>query len=368
MLKSINIFGISVYCFWSTILCTDATLKNVFKDDFLIGTAVSIEQFYEQDIQQTNLIHTHFNSITSENTLKWEMIHPLANEYTFEASDQFVLFGEKHQMVIIGHALIWHQQTPAWVFEDEQGNTVDRDTLLKRMRNHIHTLVDRYKDRIHGWDVVNEALNEDGTMRASPWMKIIGEDYVIKAFQFAHEADPNAELYYNDYDLHNPLKRAGAVALIHKLQEHHLSIKAIGLQEHNTLDWPLIQDIEETIMTFAELSIKVNITELDVDVLPQAWHLQNMHVSNEMQDSLNPYAKELPDSVNQALSKRYAELFNVYLKYSPIIERITFWGLTDRNSWLNDIPIKGRTNYPLLFDRQGQSKSVFNAVISLKKQ
>jgi endo-1,4-beta-xylanase len=345
-----------------------STLKEVFKDDFLIGTALNVGQFYENEVQDVDIIKAQFNSITPENILKWESVHPLPNEYAFEASDQFIKFGEENKMFIIGHTLIWHQQTPKWVFEDDEGNTIDRDTLLERMRSHIHTVVGRYKGKIHGWDVVNEAVNNDGTMLESPWMKIIGEDYVMKAFQFAHEADPNAELYYNDYGLACESKRAGAIALIRKLQANGIPMTAIGLQEHNTLEWPPIQQVEDTIISFAELGLQVHITELDVDVLPTAWQYQNTELSTEIFNSLNPYSEELPASIDQALTKRYTELFEMYLKHHQVIDRVTLWGVTDRNSWLNYIPIKGRTNYPLLFDRNGHSKQAFDAVISLKKQ
>ena len=363
--KWIMILGISFCCILNEIFGSNS-LKDVFKDDFLIGVALNENQFYEKEPKDLLLIQAHYNSITPENILKWESVHPSPAIYTFEASDQFVRFGEKNKMFIIGHTLIWHQQTPAWVFENETGGTVDRDTLLERMREHIHTVVGRYKGKIHGWDVVNEVINNDGTMLDSPWMKIIGEDYVIKAFQFAHEADPDAQLYYNDYGLEYESKRNGAIALVKKLQALGIPITAIGLQSHNTLQGPLIQEIEETIIAFVKLGLKVDITELDIDVLPNAWQYQNMCLSDEVYATLNPYSKELPDSVNQALAKRYTELLQVYLKYHASIERVTFWGLTDRNSWLNYTPLKGRTNYPLLFDRHGHSKPAFDAVISLK--
>src|SRR3954469_11846612 len=193
-------------------------LKDVFKQDFLIGAALNPNQFSGRDARGVGIIVNHFNSITPENVLKWALVHPRPDTYSFDGPDTYVTFGEKHHMFIIGHTLIWHNQTPAWVFQDEKGNQVDRETLLKRMRDHIHTVVGRYQGRIKGWDVVNEALNEDGTLRQSPWLKIIGEDYLVKAFQFAHEADPDAQLYYNDYSLENEAKRKGAVQLITKLK------------------------------------------------------------------------------------------------------------------------------------------------------
>ncbi|HEY0366864.1 MAG TPA: endo-1,4-beta-xylanase, partial [Pyrinomonadaceae bacterium] len=177
------------------------TLKDVFKNDFKIGAALNRRQIFEEDVRGAEIVKTHFNSITPENVLKWALVHPEPARYDFAAPDRFVEFGEKHGMFIVGHTLVWHNQTPAWVFQDEKGSAVNRETLLKRLRDHISTVVGRYKGRINGWDVVNEALNQDGTMRQSPWMKIIGEDYLELAFKFAHEADPGAQLYYNDYDL-----------------------------------------------------------------------------------------------------------------------------------------------------------------------
>lgn len=342
-------------------------LKNYFKGDFFIGAAINEDHFSEKNRQTSELITNQFSSITSENILKWETVHPNINEYNFEVSDQFIKFGEKNKMLVIGHTLIWHQQTPSWVFFDDQGNMLDRNQLLERMRSHIQTVVTQYKGRIHGWDVVNEALNDDGTMRESLWKKIIGEDYVIKAFQFAHEADPNAELYYNDYNLEIESKRAGAVVLIKKLQEQNIPITAIGLQEHNNLYWPFIQEIEDTIVTFGELGIKVNITELDVDVLPKPNVLPNVSLSNETQNSLNSNLEDLPKNVGQELAERYAELFNVYLKHSKLIDRVTFWGVTDKDSWLNYFPTESGLNHPLLFDRNGQQKLAFDAVVSIKK-
>src|SRR5262245_38058299 len=215
-----------------------ASLKDVFKDDFMIGVALNRRQFSEEDTRALPIIKTHFNSITPENQLKWQYVHPSPDKYDFAGSDRYVKFGEKYSMYIIGHTLVWHRQTPDWVFEDENGKALNREALLNRLRDHIHTVVGRYKGRIKGWDVVNEAVERDGTMRESKWMKIIGEDYVAKAFEFAHEADPDAQLYYNDYSLENELKRSGAIKLIKELQARGIPIAAVGLQGHNKLNWP----------------------------------------------------------------------------------------------------------------------------------
>jgi endo-1,4-beta-xylanase len=342
-------------------------LKEVFKSDFLIGAAINRRQFLEEDMRGLSIIKTQFNSITPENQLKWQLIHPLPDKYDFEGADRYVAFGEKYGMVIIGHTLVWHRQTPNWVFEDGKGNLTDRETLLSRLREHIHTVVGRYKGKIKGWDVVNEALNEDGTMRQSNWMKIIGEDYLVKAFQFAHEADPQAELYYNDYALENEPKRNGAVRLIKQLKSQGVPVAAIGLQGHNNLTWPTKEQQDETIKAFAKLGIKVNITELDINVLPTVSEEQgpNLRLTDELQAKLNPYASELPASVSAEQARRYSDLFAVYLKHRDVIDRVTFWGVTDADTWLNNWPVRGRTNYPLLFDRAGKPKPAFDAVIKV---
>ncbi len=245
------------------------TLKEAFKNDFRIGASINKNQFEGRDKRAEGIIPVQFNTITPESALKWGPLHPEPDRYDFSAADAYVAFGEKYKMWIVGHCLVWHAQTPDWVFEEAPGKPASREELLKRMHEHIRTVVGRYKGRIAGWDVVNEALNDDGTLRQSRWMQIIGEDYIAKAFQFAHEADPAAELYYNDFDLEIPAKRQGAIALIKKLQAQGIPVKAVGMQDHVRLEWPSISDEAATIEAFAKLGVKVNITELDVDVLPR---------------------------------------------------------------------------------------------------
>jgi endo-1,4-beta-xylanase len=189
------------------------TLKDAFQGIFRIGAAVNPAQFEGRDARGTPIVVAQFNTISPENVLKWGVVHPRPDEYNFAPGDAYVSFGEKNHMFIVGHCLVWHSQTPRWVFTDDKGEALTRDALLERMHEHIRSVVGRYKGRIGGWDVVNEALNEDGTLRDSPWHKIIGDDFLVKAFQFAHEADPQAELYYNDYALENEPKRKGAVEL-----------------------------------------------------------------------------------------------------------------------------------------------------------
>ncbi len=345
------------------------TLKDAFKNDFLIGAALNPRQFTGENFKEAALVREQFNSISPENVLKWALIHPEPDQYDFGPGDSYVAFGVQNHMNIIGHTLVWHSQTPRWVFRDDKGEPVDRDTLLQRMRDHIFTVVGHYKGKIAGWDVVNEALNEDGTLRQSPWKKIIGDDYILKAFQFAHEADPDAQLYYNDYSLENVPKREGAIALIKKLQSEGVHIAAVGLQGHYKMNWPTPEQLDETIQAFSKLGVKVNITELDLDVLPAATRSQGAEVSMNVASraNLNPYTNGLPASVQQELAKRYAGLFRVLVKEHKHIDRVTFWGVTDGDSWLNNWPVRGRTAYPLLFDRDDKPTPAFDAVIKTAK-
>ena len=342
------------------------TLKDAFKNDFRIGAALNQGEFTGENSNADAIVKAQFNTISPENVLKWESVNPLPGQFDFSEADRYVQFGQKNGMFIVGHNLIWHQQTPRWVFEDDNGKAVDRETLLQRMREHIFTVVGRYRGKIGGWDVVNEAVNEDGTLRESPWRKIIGYDYLIKAYQFAHEADPQAELYYNDYSLENLPKRNGAIALVKKLQAAGIPLTAIGLQEHDQMNWPSTCQVDETVSDFARLGIKVMVTELDVDVLPSATPSQGADISMNvaLQAELNPYTNGLPDSVQQKLAQRYADLFAVFVKHHDSITRVTFWGVTDADSWLNSWPVRGRTSYPLLFGRDFQPKPAFAAVMA----
>ena len=343
---------------------TPTTLKDAYRDSFYVGAAINAAQITGSDARGVAIVTAQFNSISPENVLKWGNIHPRPDTYSFELPDKYVEFGERNHMFIVGHNLIWHAQTPDWVFQDEKGNPLTREALLKRMHDHIFAVVGRYKGRIQSWDVVNEALNEDGTLRQSKWLKIIGEDYIAKAFQYAHEADPQAELNYNDYSLENEPKRNGAIALIKKLQAQGIAVAVVGIQGHDGLDWPSVEAEDATITAFAKLGVKVAITELDIEVLPPvAPGSADVSLRVKADPKLNPYVNGLPDTVQKALAKRYADLFAVYLKHRAAMSRVTFWGVTDGDSWRNNWPVRGRTDYPLLFDRAGQPKPAFDAVI-----
>ena len=341
------------------------TLKEAYKDKFLIGTALDRWVISGRDSLSLALVKQQFNAISPGNDMKWERIHPKPGVYNFEPADRYVEFGEENGMNILCHVLIWHSQTPAWVFQDASGGPASRDTLLRRMKDHIFTIMGRYGDRIDFWDVVNEALNDDGTIRDNNWSGIIGKDYVEKAFGFARDAAPDAYLIYNDYSLANPKKRDGAVRLIKDLQSKGIRVDAIGMQGHYSLDDPSLDDLEASINAFASLGVEVLITELDISVLPSPWNYRGADIRTnfELREKLNPYKDSLPDSMQVRLADRYADLFDVFVRHSDQIGRVTFWGVTDRGSWKNNFPVRGRTDYPLLFDRNHRPKPAYDAVI-----
>ncbi len=349
----------------------EPALKDAFKKDFLIGAALNLRQILGSDTNdcEVALIKRQFDSITPENILKWEAIHPWPDGYNFEPADHYVEFGVKNKMFIIGHNLVWHNQTPAWVFRGEDGGQINREALLRRMREHIFAVVGRYKGKIRGWDVVNEAVNEDGSLRQSPWLKIIGEDYLLKAYQYAHEADPQAELYYNEFSMENPAKRNGVIAMIQKLRAQGAHISGVGIQGHYNLNWPAPSQVEDTINAFSALGLKVMITELDIDVLPPVTgsHTAEVSIKVESRQQDNPYPNGLPDEMQQKLAARYRDLFQVFVKHRHQLSRVTFWGVTDADTWLNTWPVAGRVNHPLLFDRNCQPKPAFDAVIQTSR-
>jgi endo-1,4-beta-xylanase len=347
------------------------TLKDAFKDDFYIGAALSLDQISGKDPAAMAVVEKHFNSITPENIMKWEEIHPKPGQYNFQAADRYVAFGEKHKMRIIGHTLVWWHQTPDWVFQDDAGKPLGAAALLERMKEHIFTVMGRYRGRIHGWDVVNEAISADGSWRKSRWYEILGEDHVAKAFEFAHEADPKAELYYNDFDLEARPKCEGVIGLIKGLQARNVRVDGIGIQGHWYVEHPPMGDIESHFAALARLGPKLMITELDIGVLPyrplESKIVDISSFDEATQKKLNPYPNGLSDAAQKALADRYAALFALFRKYRDKFGRITFWAVHDAQSWRNYWPITGRAEYPMLFDRRCQPKPALDAVIRVAR-
>lgn len=336
-------------------------LKDVFKTDFRIGTAVNLAQVQGREAGADSLLSLHFNSLTPENGLKWALVHPKEGEFDFGFGDEFVRKGEEMGAYLVGHTLVWHQQTPAWVFQDENGNPLSAAALKSRMESHIETVMGRYKGKIHAWDVVNEAFEDDGTWRQTPWRKILGPDYMEMVFRKAKEVDPEAKLIYNDYNVWKPKKLESILAMARSMQNAGVKIDGIGMQGHYRLGSPSIEEIENAILKIHALGLKVHITELDIDVLPRPTDQEGADLSLNFSamPEWNPYAKHLPREVEETLVQRYVELFQLFRKHQDKIERVTFWGLSDRTSWLNNWPVRGRTNYPLLFNREKQLKSGF---------
>lgn len=348
----------------------EVTLKDALKDYFYIGAAINTIQVDGEDPQAIAIVEKHFNSVVAENCMKMESVQPEEGVFDFADADAFVAFGEKNYMKIIGHTLVWHSQAPKWLFVDDEGNDVSRDVLIERLRTHIFTVVERYKGRVHGWDVVNEAILDDGSWRPSKLYQIIGPEFVQMAFEFAHQADPNAELYYNDYNVSTPAKRDGIYNMVKDLIDNGARVDAVGLQGHLSMDTPTVEAKEEAILKMASLGVQTMITELDITVLPWPSRRLSAEVSlnYELLPEYNPYPEALPDSVNQALNDRYVDFFRMFMKHHDKIDRVTLWGVDDGQSWRNGWPIRGRTDYPLLFDRAYQPKEAVTRIIEMAQK
>jgi len=343
-------------------------LKALAPRGLLVGAAVNQRQSDGKDPGALAIVTRQFNQVTPENLLKWEAVHPEPDRFNFEPADRFVELGLRHGMFVVGHVLLWHQQTPRWVFEGAGGKKLDRETALARLKGHIQAVVGRYKGRIGGWDVVNEALDEDGTLRRTPWLEAIGEDYVAKAFEYAREADPAAELYYNDYNLWKPAKRDAAIRLVQGLRARDLRVDGLGEQAHWGIEDPPLAAIDESLAAMRAADIRPLITELDMDVLPRDPDMWGADLSKKakIRAATNVYPDGLPPAMQEKLARRYADVFALFLKHD--VGRVTFWGVTDATSWLHDFPIPGRVNYPLLWDREGREKPAFAAVAEALKE
>jgi endo-1,4-beta-xylanase len=344
------------------------TLKDAFKSDFPIGVAINQNQFAGRDTNGAALITAQFNAISPENVLKWELVHPRprTNGYDFAPGDAYVAFGEEHHMLIVGHTLVWHNQTPRWVFQDENGrwlsgtNAADREILLERMHDHIQTVVGRYKGRIKIWDVVNEALNDSLSLSdtnvlrpTSPWVRILGMEFIVKAFEYAHQADPGAILRYNDYSIENPAKRQRLITLIKYLQSQNVPVMAIGSQTHANLTWPAPDLEDDFLIEISKLGVPIHITELDVNGPQAGQSSQTADITQNTQISGSGQSIAL---AQEKLAQQYEGLFKIFLKHRDVIKLVTFWGVTDADSWR-------RNGNPLLFDGNWQPKLAYRAVI-----
>lgn len=354
-------------------------LKSAYKDAFLMGCAVNEEVSSGNDTISKKIILEQFNAITPENVMKAEVINPKPGIYNFKPADDYVAFGQKNNLFVIGHTLVWHNQTPAWFFQDKNGNPNTPKAQIERLREYIKTVAGRYAGKVQAWDVVNEVIDNDGSYRNSTaWVKAVGngDELIKKAFKFASQYAPNTELYYNDFNVWRPEKRDGIMRMVRMLQKEKIRIDGVGIQAHWGLNYPKTEYIEALIDSISSLGVKVMITELDVDVLPLTKEgqiigsglLHPQFQLEEFKSFLDPYQKELPNEQQKALANRYAELFEIFYKKRDKIDRVTVWGLHDGMSWKNDYPIDKRTNYPLLFDRNKKPKLAFDAVLKVPKK
>jgi len=357
---------------------SSGTLKDAYKDAFLVGVAVNPAITSGKDNVSQAIVVKQFNSITVENVMKAALINPQPGVYHWGPADEYVAFGEKNKLFIVGHTLVWHNQVPAWFFTHADGKANTKEEQLERLRSHIQAVAGRYAGRVQAWDVVNEVMGEDGAYRSTSWVNAVGNgDTLVKyAFKFAAQYAPNTELYYNDFNAWRPAKRDGIVRLVKMLQKEGIRIDGVGMQGHWGLNYPKTKYIEDAIDAYAACGVKVMITELDVDVLPLTKEGQiigqgmadKQFQLEEFKTFLDPYQNGLPPDMQKALADRYAELFSIFYNRKDKVARVTLWGVQDGANWKNDYPIPNRTNYPLLWDRQGEPKPALEAVLAVPKK
>lgn len=349
--RCMAVFGV---LFSWTDLLAQKTLKEAYKDYFPVGVAVAPRNLSGPEAE---LIKQQFNSITPENAMKMGPIHPEENRYNWQDADAIVAFGQKNGILVRGHTLCWHSQTPNWFFTNSSGQQVTREELLGRLKQHVTDVMTRYKGKIYAWDVVNEAVPDTGKSiyRQSKFYQIIGEEYIQKAFEYAHAIDPQAKLFYNDYNTESAAKREKIYQLVKKLKDKNVPIHGVGLQGHWSIYEPTQQELEKSIRQFADLGLAVQVTELDVSVYPK---------EHERRARKDTDQSIYTDEMMQKQSAHYKMLFDTFRKYKGTVTGVTFWNVSDRSSWLDNFPVSNRKDYPLLFDQHYQPKKAFEGVVN----
>lgn len=329
-------------------------LKDYYADYFPIGVAVSPSNL-NLGTGEREIIDAEFNSLTAENVMKMGPIHPEENRYYWNDADKVVNFAFANNLKVRGHTLCWHSNTPSWLFKDASGNTVTKEALLQRLKDHITAVVSRYKGKVYAWDVVNEAIDDNNAKmyRESPWYTICGEEYIAKAFQWAHEADPEALLFYNDYNTESSGKRDRIFNMLKGLIDAGVPIHGIGIQGHWSIYWPSETDILNTIAKFSTLGIKIQITELDLSV----------YSSTADFSVRTPGDDDFTAQMEQLQMDKYKMIFRVFRENKNIITGVTFWNVSDKHSWLDNSPVVNRKNYPLLFDQNYERKKAYWEVV-----
>ncbi|MGE5521869.1 MAG: endo-1,4-beta-xylanase [Candidatus Dadabacteria bacterium] len=332
---------------------TTKGLKDYYKGYFPIGVAVSPRSLHGMD---SAVIVNNFNSLTAENAMKMGPLHPRENEYYWKDGDSIAAFAQKHGLRLRGHNLCWHAQAPNWMFKNEKGDTVSKQVLLQRLKDHITTVVNHYKNSVYGWDVVNEAIDDRDSMfyRPSAWYKICGEEFIAKAFEYARAADRKAVLFYNDYNTENPKKREKIYQMVKRFKEQGIPIDGVGLQGHWSVNNPSREELEKSIQMFSSLGLQVQVTELDVSVY--GGRQGGQLITGQRQE-----ATAFTPEMEQQQRDKYKMIFDVFRQYKNKITGVTFWNVTDRYTWLDG---RGRKNYPLLFDVNGQPKKAYWDVVN----
>jgi endo-1,4-beta-xylanase len=345
--------------FCSTALAGAETLGSAAGGQLLVGCAVATRDL--DDPKLAALVAREFTCLTPEYEFMPQELIDDAGNFTFEKGDRVVAFAEAHNLPVYGHMLVWHFVTRKWLFEDPNGKPLPREKALANLKTYIDGVAGHYRGRIRAWDVVNEAISDnDGEfLRVTPALRAIGPDYIEKAFEFAHAADPAAALYYNDYNIEQPPKLEKTLRLVRALQAKGVRLDAVGIQGHWLVNWPPTGMIEKGIDALAATGVKVMITEMDVDPLPREVNGADM---TQVEKGANPYPNGLPPEMQEKLAKRYAGIVAAIVRHRSVT-MLSFWGTHDGRSWLNDYPVKGRTNHPLLFDRKLQTKPAFKSVI-----
>jgi endo-1,4-beta-xylanase len=353
MKKNWIVFMLAV---WAPLIVTAQEtkgLKDYFEPYFVMGVAVT-PQHMNENTPEGKLILEHFKSVTPENVMKMGPIHPEENRYNWEPADKIVDFAVNHGLKVRGHTLCWHSQTPNWFFKNADGSEVSKEVLLKRLKDHIDAVAGRYRGKIYAWDVANEVISDvkDEFYRPSEFYKIIGEEFVEKAFEYAHAAAPDAKLFYNDYDEINPVKREKIYQMLKKLKEKGVPVHGVGLQGHWSIYEPTRTQLQETLDKFISLGLEVQVTELDVSVYPKE-HSRREKTEADVA-SFNAQQEQL--QIDQ-----YRMIFEEFRKRKAVTS-VTFWNVSDNRTWLDNFPVPRRKDYPLLFDTEFKPKKVYYEV------
>jgi endo-1,4-beta-xylanase len=347
------------------------SLAEAYRDYWYTG--VSVNQWEVEGDQESHwdVITKNFNWVVAENCMKCEVIHPQEGVYDFTLADKFVDKAKAAGLKVQGHCLIWHSQCAPWFHFDKDGKLVSREELKKRMREHIYTIVSHFKGRIDAWDVCNECFEDDGSPRKSLFWQILGTDYIPLAFQYAHEADPNVQLFYNDYSMNKPTKVEGVANFFRPLIEQGLPVTAIGMQGHMILEdaKELLPQYDHSIKTIAALGVPTFFSELDLSVLPNPYGFSGANVSDRFTytPEKDPFKEGLTKEKEAEINQFWVDFYKMLIPHKDNILRVNFWCLNDANSWRNDFPIQGRSDYATLYDRQNQPKGMIQKIINLVK-